>query len=290
MIEESDKDLAKLTEDEIEALLRKMFDENYATLKLESGHAISPYIREIAFQQVLRYWQRLRDVAERVTDTEVRLTLPEQKTPKGRKYTIEGVVDIVRDDDRTIMYDIKTHDAEYVRANIAEYENQLNVYAHIWQGLRGEPLDETAIIATAFPERLNEAIQRGDEDLIAREMTRWEPLIPIPLNQARVESTIKEFGQVVDLIEGKSFAPPPVERLKEKLPGTKAPFAVRVCRNCDARFSCSAYRNYARSVSTSRIEFKFSEFYGDESSEGERTEWIAVNLAEAPPPQIVEIG
>ncbi len=286
-----DTDLpSDLTEDEMVKLLREMFNENYATLKLESGHAMSPYITEIAFQQVLRYWQRLRDVAERVTDTEVRLTLPEQKTPEGRRYAIEGVVDIVRDDDRTIMYDIKTHDADYVRANINEYEKQLNVYAYIWQGLRGEPLDETAIIATAFPEALNEAIQRRDDILIAREMERWEPLIPIPLDQSHVESTIREFGEVVDLIEGKAFAPPPVERLQEKLPGTKAPFAVRVCRNCDARFSCRSYRNYALAASASRIEFKFSQFFGDTASDAERAEWIAVNLAESPPPEVVDVG
>ncbi len=199
------------------------------------------------------------------------------------------MVDIVREDDRTIMYDIKTHDADYVRANINEYEKQLNVYAHIWHGLRGEPLDETAIIATAFPEALNEAIQRQSEALIAREMKRWEPLIPIPLDQSHVDSTIREFGGVVDLIEGKAFAPPPVERLKEKLPGTRAPFAVRVCRNCDARFSCRSYRNYALAASSSRIEFKFSEFYGDTGSEPERAEWIAVNLAEAPPPDLVQV-
>lgn len=283
-------DLAlELSDSKMEELLRQMFNENYVTLRLESGHAMSPYITEIAFQQVLRYWQRLREVAERVTDTEVRLTLPGQETPQGRKYAIEGVVDIVREDDRTIMYDIKTHDSEYVRANIEEYEKQLNVYAHIWQGLRGEPLDETAIIATAFPDRLNEAIQRQDDRLITKEMWIWDPLVPIPIDQTHLDSTIQEFGEIVDLIEGKAFTPPPVERLKEKLPGTSATFAVRVCRNCDARFSCGAYRNYARSVSSSRIEFKFSEFFSDIGTEVERTEWIAVNLADIPPPETVEI-
>lgn len=280
----------ELSDSKMEELLRQMFNENYATLRLESGHAMSPYITEIAFQQVLRYWQRLRDVAEQVTDTEVRLTLPEQKTPEGRKYTIEGVVDIVRDDDRTIMYDIKTHDAEYVRANVEEYEKQLNVYAHIWQGLRGEPLDETAIIATALPEALSEAIQRRNDQLILKQMATWQPLVPIPLDQSHVHSTIQEFGKVVDLIEGKEFTPPSAERLKEKQRGTSAPFAVRVCRNCDARFSCTSYRNYALSASTSRIEFKFSEFYTDMGSEVERTEWVAVNLAEAPPAESITDG
>src|SRR5258708_23409812 len=92
-----------------------MFDANYETLKLEAGYALTPYIAEIGFQQVLRYWQKLRSVAERVTDTEVKLTLPEQRTAEGRKYVIEGVVDIIRDDERTIMYDIKTHEAIFMQ-------------------------------------------------------------------------------------------------------------------------------------------------------------------------------
>jgi PD-(D/E)XK nuclease superfamily len=237
---------------------------------------------------VLRYWQKLRDVAMRVTDTEVRLTLPEQRTPRGRNYTIEGVVDIVREDERTVMYDIKTHDADYVRANCDLYEKQLNVYANIWQALRGQPLDETAIIATAFPAMLTEAIQRRDEAQITREMARWEPLIEIPLDQSHVEATIEEFGTVVDEIEEKRFAPPPVERLKERIGGTPLIFATQVCRNCDSRFSCTSYRNYAASATHNRIEFKFSQFFGDLETEAERTERIIVNLAEAPPPEAVD--
>ncbi|MCR4415687.1 MAG: porin, partial [Thermoguttaceae bacterium] len=34
-------------------------------------------------------------ITERVTDTEVRLSLPQQRTPKGRVFAIEGIVDIV---------------------------------------------------------------------------------------------------------------------------------------------------------------------------------------------------
>ena len=51
------------------------------------------------------------------------------------------------------MYDVKTHDAEAVRANLT-LERQLNVYAHIWQNLRGQGLDEPAVISTALPEGL----------------------------------------------------------------------------------------------------------------------------------------
>jgi hypothetical protein len=118
---------------DIEAFIRQVFEENFELLAAESGHVISAESRAAALQQVLLYWRKLRHVAERVTDTEVHLTLPGQRSPRGREYSIEGVVDIVREDDRVVMYDIKTHEADYVRANLDLYRQQLNVYAHIWR-------------------------------------------------------------------------------------------------------------------------------------------------------------
>ena len=118
--------------DEIEERIEEFFEENMATLALESGHSLSPQARETARQQVLMYWRKLRAIAERVTDTEVRLSLPQNRSPDGRTFAIEGIVDIVREDERVVMYDIKTHETETIRANIEDYERQLNVYAHIW--------------------------------------------------------------------------------------------------------------------------------------------------------------
>ena len=63
------------------------------------------------------------------------------------------MVDIVKEDDDTWMYDIKTHDAEYINANKEFYENQLNIYAHIWQNLRKEKLNHTAVISTHIPNK-----------------------------------------------------------------------------------------------------------------------------------------
>lgn len=120
-----------MTEADIEAQIREMFEENYELLQYEGGHALTQDVKNAALRQVLLYWQTMRDVAENVTDTEVKLNLPDQMTPKGRKYGIEGVVDIIRENDRTVMYDIKTHDAHYVNANKALYEKQLNVYAYM---------------------------------------------------------------------------------------------------------------------------------------------------------------
>jgi hypothetical protein len=73
---------AKLSEIDIEQFLRDTFEDNYRTLRLEGGHGLTPDIKDYAYQQVLRYWQKLKEVAENVTDTEVPLVLPNQQTPK----------------------------------------------------------------------------------------------------------------------------------------------------------------------------------------------------------------
>ncbi|RUT05070.1 hypothetical protein DSM106972_038910 [Dulcicalothrix desertica PCC 7102] len=261
----------------MEAEITRMFEENYELMRLEGGHALSADVKNAALQQVLLYWRKMQHIAEKVTDTEVRLNLPEQITPSGRKYGIEGVVDIICEHDTTVMYDIKTHDAEYVRANTSEYEKQLNVYAYIWQGLRKKQLDETAIIATSYPESLKDAIITNDEKLIIKELEDWNPLIDIPFNQQDVEATIQDFGEVVDAIESRVFQAPDVDKLKQLLPGNKNTFAVQVCRNCDARFSCSAYRDYITS-SSSKSDSMLKRFLNDFERDLENEDWRVSNL------------
>lgn len=264
-------------DDKMISSLREMFEMNYEGLKLEGGHSISRDFKELAFQQVLLYWKKLRDVAENVTDPEVKLTLPNLKTPGERDYTIEGVVDIIREQDRTTMYDIKTHDADYIRRNTQEYSKQLNVYAYIWQVLRHQELDEAAIISTAVPDSLRHAIDGGNEQKVSEEMNNWKPIIDVPFDASKVSQAIKEFGEIVDAIEDKRFTPASVSKLKDKQ-GTKSAFATRVCRNCDARFSCDSYREYA-TESGARTEFRFASLLAvDEESVDERAERVTSNL------------
>lgn len=270
---------APLSEQEVEEFLKETFEDNYRSLRLEGGHGLTPDIKEYAYQQVLRYWQKLKHVAQNVTDTEVPLVLPNQQTPKNRKFNIEGVVDILREQDRTVMYDIKTHDGDYVRENRQLYERQLNVYAHIWQELRGQPLDETAVIATSFPERLEKAIKTADAVEIGKAMEAWDPVISIPFDKDHVKSTIADFGTVVDSIEDSTFVPASLEVLRRKEGGSL--FATRVCRNCDARFSCSSYRAYA-GTSRARKETRFTELFSVD--EQEHLARAAMNIDGAPQP------
>jgi hypothetical protein len=259
------------------------FDRNAQDLEAEGTHALSPWIRDVARAQVHLYWQRLHDIAQQVTDTEVRLQLPAQKSPDGRVFGIEGIVDIVREaDGTTTMYDIKTHEAKYVRENRGQYEKQLNVYAHIWQELRGERLDSTAVICTTLPKDVEDAYVRGDKAALAEAITRWDPVIPIEFATERVEATIGDFGAAVDRIESHDFAPRPVEHLGERLPGTRAKFAVYVCRNCDARYSCRSYQQYSFG-SRARSENAIAAYLADVGDDDARDDF-AIAALEAEPP------
>jgi len=227
-----------------EEVLRAMFEENFERLRAEGGHSLSPEVKDAAWQQVKMYWQNLQYIAEKVTDTEIRLNLPNQTTPKDRGFCIEGVVDIVREDEKVTMYDIKTHDLGFVRSNIDYYEEQLNVYAHIWQKLHNQRLDETAVIATPLPDPVMEAVRSGDPNAIQAACQAWDPIVTIPIDATKVKETVRKFGEVVDKIEEHRFNPPSPTALKAR-DGSKDAFATRVCRNCDARFSCNSYREYA---------------------------------------------
>jgi predicted RNA-binding protein len=227
-----------------EQTLKTMFIENFERLRAEGGHSLSPEVKDAAWQQVRMYWKKLRDIAEKVTDTEVRLNLPNQITPNGREFCIEGVVDIVREDEKVTMYDIKTQDQEFVKSNEDFYAEQLNVYAHIWQKLRNQRLDATAIIATGLPDHVMDAVRSEDPNAITKACEQWYPVVPIPTDMNTVQNTVQQFGKVVDYIEEHRFSPPALSAL-QKREGKRETFATRVCRNCDARFSCVSYRQYA---------------------------------------------
>jgi len=237
-----EREIRKL-EDEIEEFIYDRFDQNYEILSLTYGRGLAEDAKDTAFQQILIYWEKMREVAKKVSETEVKLILPNQKTPEGRSFTIEGIVDIVRENDKITMYDIKTHAVEDVRSNKEPYKKQLNVYAFIWQVLRQQQLDETAVIATSYPKTLKDAIVAQDDNLKNKELANWDPMVPIEFSQEKVEETIELFGEVVDCIERGKFRPPSQQALKERDFSNRR-FVTRVCRNCDARFSCDAYLTY----------------------------------------------
>jgi hypothetical protein len=271
---------------EMEEWIAREYEANYERLRMEGGHALSAEVKRQGLLQIIMYFRKMREVAESVTETEVKLTLPEQTSPRGNRFTIEGVVDIIREKGTTTMYDVKTHDADYVKANKEDYIDQLNVYTHIWQNLRNEKLSGTEIIATQFPKSIKKAIDADDDEKLQRELEKWDPVIPIPFSQEKVGDTINKFACVVDKIESREFKPPSVDFLLERIKGTKQRFATRVCRNCDARFSCDAYREYSQKAST--YSGGFAEYISDLGNTDEVENFTNTNAFETPPPTNID--
>jgi hypothetical protein len=92
-------------------------------------------------------------------------------------------------------------------------------------------------------------------------------VMPIEINAQHLNEMVMAFGETVDQIEDGCFTPPPVERLGQQQ-SHRQTFATRVCRNCDARFSCSAYREYAKSggLRDSSIFLRYYEDFGEEET------------------------
>jgi hypothetical protein len=268
--------------DEFEQKIIEMFEDNFESLRIESGHTITSRSKNQALQQVILYWRKLHDLADKVTETEVKLILANQETVQGHKFSIEGIVDIVNQNSEVWLYDLKTHDPDFIAENRELYEQQLNVYAFIWQMIHQTDLSNTAVISTAFPQTLRHAIEMDDEESINYEMARWEPVIPLPYSLDRVKETIAEFANVVDKIEDSEFAPKTLEEIEEVGKTSNRSFVSRICNNCDARFSCISYREYVIKRGE-RTQTGFRKFFSIASipDTEEQEEWLTGNLTDS---------
>jgi hypothetical protein len=223
---------------EFERRLRDRFEENYEYLRgLSGGHLVTESVKDAAFLQVLYYLRRNRELIGRITHSEVKLNLPERRTPRSRyRYSIEGAVDIVGEEDGIWMYDIKTTDRKSVLDHLDLYRGQLSVYAYIWTKLHGDNLKGIAVVTTALPDELKDAINAHNPGRIERLLKQWDPVVPLVYSEKSIENFIDDFGSVVEDIEDGRFS------ASHGRHGSA--FVVEVCLNCDARYSCDTYRAY----------------------------------------------
>jgi len=230
-------------------LIKTLFDDVHQSLQSESGYGLDAQTRNDAWRQVQLYWMKLHDaVAGRVTETEVPLTLMNNVSEGGRLFTIHGIVDVVQAEGEVILYDIKSHDYKQLHDNIESYGPQLRVYAHIWSQLRDTTVHQTCIINTDPPAEVKRIVDYAhmtpEEEHI---LEQWKPVIPIQnYNAELVQETIAKFGRVVDSIEERKFAPPSLDNLRGRRQQLRVPL---MCAKCDARYSCSTYRQLSEQTS-----------------------------------------
>jgi DNA helicase II / ATP-dependent DNA helicase PcrA len=250
----SEKEIRKKIE--LDSGVNAFFEDNYRILKLESGHTLGADAYLSARDQVYHYWEKLsEEIAFKVNDTEVRLNLPNIEHPTNIKddpifrYNLEGIVDIVSQDGKDILYDLKTHYSEDVKKRKDDYAEQLNIYAHIWTNLHKKKISGTGIIATRLPPLTKSMKKETSEEKAKRreaELKKWEPVVPLNYDPNKVKDTIHKFGETIFEIEKGNFQPPPVGVLRAVIPDKNKKFATSVCNECDGRFSCKSYKAYTK--------------------------------------------
>ena len=223
------------------------FEAHFERLSAKTGRALAAQVQEAAWLQVLLYVRKLGAFARRVTETEVRLLLPNRQTPAGRRYTMEGIVDIVDNGTERLMYDIKTYLAsnEYTHSEVVA--NQLAMYAHLFEQARGQLPTGLGIVATKPPASLDEAISQTipqSSSNIEDELAAWDPIVSVEMNASLLATVEAQFSNIVDRIEGGDFDPASQEQLKKSAPGARSSLAVDTCRNCGGRWGCPSYRAY----------------------------------------------
>ena len=102
-------------------------------------------------------------------------------------------------------------------------------------------------------------------------------MVDLEFDQLKVQDVIDDFAETVDCIEDKKFKPVPTEKLREKVEGTNALFGTRVCRNCDARYSCTSYRDYATSKGKGE-RGNFKKYFNDFGTDTDKEDWVNANL------------
>lgn len=193
------KEVHLITSDNIESWLST----NYSTLsKNEHSYLGEPQIKA-ALGQVLRYAEKQDGKWSHIQAAEVEVSLIKPD------YIMQGKVDLIRGEGDTIeIVDFKSEkkpDIFKEAEKIEHYKKQLQVYAHLVEKKTGQTVSKLHLYYT------------GEEDS--------NPLITFPSMRESIDSTIKDFDEIVRKIKNKDFC----TRSKSQI----------VCNNCDFRYHCA---------------------------------------------------
>ena len=195
-------EVGRVTADQIAA----WFDTNYAYLTRRERVYLSPPIKQLALEHVLRYAQRTAGNWAHIREAEVAVSLVKDA------YILAGKIDLIQGEGATVeVVDFKSERKLDVndpkdRAKLNQYRRQLEVYAHIIEERTGLVVSRTHLYYTS-------------ED-------GGNPYISFDKNSRSVEQTIAVFDRVVRRIEAKDFA------IAER--------PAKACSTCDLRYYCDA--------------------------------------------------
>lgn len=197
--------------------VRAWLDTNYITLSKNEHSYLGVKQVDAAYKQVLAYVERMTKGIEFVNSTggssdespwsyiqdaevEVSLVKPE--------YILKGTVDLIRGDGDTVeIVDFKSEkkpEKEEQLEAFGRYKRQLEVYAHLVEEKTGKNVSKMHLYYT------------GDDT--------GEPTVTFEKSRDAIETTIKQFDNVVEKIQNHEF----ITEAKNK----------KSCLNCDMRYYC----------------------------------------------------
>ena len=185
-----------------EERIRSLFERTFRFLQLSGRRPIGDQAKELAFTQVINYFQQNQDAMHRIVETEVDVSLEKDG------YILTGKVDLlIGGDGKLELLDFKTSPRPTNSSEmISAYERQLCTYAHILEQRHGKHVDRLLLYWTA-------------------EAQKEEALMVLPYRPETVAEAGRHFDQTVDRIQTGQFR---VERPPE----------AKICQECDLRMLC----------------------------------------------------
>jgi len=187
-----------------EAQITTWFDTNYDYLTKRERVYLVPIIKDVALEEVLRYYRGHNKDWSQIKEAEVDVSLIKEG------YILTGSIDLIRGEGDTVeIVDFKSEKKPDVnspkdREKVNHYRRQLEVYAYIVEERTGLIVSKTHLYYTSEKSG-NSYISFGK-------------------NPKSIEETIATFDLVVQRIEQKDF------RIAER--------PVKVCKECDMKSYC----------------------------------------------------
>ncbi|MFY7832306.1 MAG: ATP-dependent helicase [Pseudanabaena sp.] len=186
--------------------IKSWFTFNYIYLTKREKVYLAPVVKEIALEQILRYYKRNNGNWSHIREAEVDVSLVKDD------YILKGSIDLIEGKDNTVeIVDFKSEKKPDVnttkgREKIDRYRRQLEVYAHIVEERTGLKVSKTHLYYTSE--------ESGN------------PYVTFVKDNKAMAKTIDTFDKVVKRIEVKDFS----------IPDRPA----KLCEACDMRFYCDA--------------------------------------------------
>lgn len=182
--------------------IQNWFDSNCASLEKSSNMFLGESQKTIAFDQVLRYAERMKNKWDSVKEAEVDVSLVQ------KDYIIEGKIDLIQGEGDTVeIVDFKSdHKPDMVndKDRIEKYRRQLHLYAYLVEQRTGHKVSRMNLYYTAE--------ENGN------------PIISFPYTSTAIEGTVAAFDDTVQKILKKDFSHCAENQI--------------TCNNCDFRFYC----------------------------------------------------